>query len=49
MPLQRYDIPVRDAPTAFARRFWTPVNSPLHDEAGLRAIIATTDQAVSGS
>jgi hypothetical protein len=34
MPLQRYDIPVRDAPTAFARRFWTPVNSPLHDETG---------------
>lgn len=34
MSLQRYDIPVRDAPGTFARKFWTPVNSPLHDGDG---------------
>ncbi|HUK73354.1 MAG TPA: ANTAR domain-containing protein [Streptosporangiaceae bacterium] len=34
MSLQRYDIPSRDAPGAFVRRFWTPVNTPLSDEAG---------------
>lgn len=34
MSLQRYDIPVRDAAVAFTRRFWTPVNSPLRDDAG---------------
>jgi two-component system, response regulator / RNA-binding antiterminator len=34
VPLQRYDIPARDAPEAFARRFWIPVNSPLRDETG---------------
>jgi ANTAR domain/PAS fold len=34
MPLQRYDISSRDAPGAFARRFWTAVTTPLHDETG---------------
>ena len=34
MPLQRYDILARDAPRAFARRFWITVNSPLRDSAG---------------
>jgi hypothetical protein len=34
LPLQRYDIPVRAAPQAFARRFWNLVSSPLHDDAG---------------
>jgi hypothetical protein len=34
MPLQRYDIPVGEAPQAFARRFWNLVNSPLRDNAG---------------
>jgi hypothetical protein len=34
MPLQRYDIPVRAAPQAFARRFWNLVNSPLRDNSG---------------
>jgi hypothetical protein len=34
MPLQRYDIPVGEAPQAFARRFWNLVNSPLRDKAG---------------
>ncbi len=33
MPLQRYDIPSGGDP-AFVRRFWTPVNTPLHDETG---------------
>jgi response regulator NasT len=34
LPLQRYDIPVRASPQAFARRFWNLVNSPLRDNAG---------------
>ena len=34
LPLQRYDIPVRASPRAFARRFWNLVNSPLRDKAG---------------
>jgi AmiR/NasT family two-component response regulator len=34
MPLQRYDIPVRSDPPTFVRKFWAPVNSPLHDENG---------------
>ena len=34
MPLQRYDIPANGASAGFARRFWSPVNSPLHDDAG---------------
>jgi two-component system, response regulator / RNA-binding antiterminator len=34
MPLQRYDITSRDAPGAFARKFWMPVNNPLQTEAG---------------
>jgi hypothetical protein len=34
LPLQRYDIPVRAAPQAFARRFWNLVNSPLRDNSG---------------
>jgi hypothetical protein len=34
LPLQRYDIPVRGAPQAFARRFWNLVNSPLRESAG---------------
>jgi hypothetical protein len=34
LPLQRYDIPVRATPQAFARRFWNLVNSPLRDDAG---------------
>lgn len=33
MPLQRYDIPSNEAPAAFVRKFWIPVNSPL-EEAG---------------
>ena len=32
--LHRYDIPARDTPGAFVRRFWTVVNSPLRDETG---------------
>ena len=32
--LHRYDIPSRDAPGAFVRKFWTVVNSPLRDETG---------------
>jgi two-component system, response regulator / RNA-binding antiterminator len=32
--LHRYDIPSRDAPGVFVRRFWTLVNSPLRDETG---------------
>lgn len=32
MALQRYDV--RGPGDAFVRRFWTPVNSPLHDSEG---------------
>jgi two-component system, response regulator / RNA-binding antiterminator len=32
--LHRYDIPSRDAPGAFVRKFWTVVNSPLRDKTG---------------
>ena len=34
MPMQRYDIPSSDGPVAFVRKFWIPVNTPLHDETG---------------
>lgn len=34
MALQRYDIRAHDPRDGFLRRFWHPVNSPLHDERG---------------
>lgn len=34
MPVQRYDIPSRENPDGFMRKFWTPINSPIHDEDG---------------
>ncbi|HEX6196872.1 MAG TPA: ANTAR domain-containing protein [Jiangellaceae bacterium] len=34
MPVQRYDIPSIQAPGAFVRKIWTPVNSPIHNEDG---------------
>ena len=32
--MHRYDIPSSDGPVAFVRKFWIPVNTPLHDETG---------------
>lgn len=34
MGVQRYDIPRSDAPGAFRRKTWSPVNSPLSDAGG---------------
>ncbi|MCF6525394.1 ANTAR domain-containing protein [Streptomyces sp. JJ36] len=34
LPVQRYDIPWRDAPTGFLERHWTVVNSPVLDADG---------------
>lgn len=34
MGVQRYDIPRTDAPGAFRRKTWSPVNSPLSDIGG---------------
>ncbi len=34
MPVQRYDIPAPDRPGEFLQRHWSPVNTPVLDDAG---------------
>lgn len=35
MPLQKYDIPIRDAGTVhFEERYWSPINTPVLDDTG---------------
>lgn len=31
MAIQRYDVPSREGEGTFVRKFWRPINSPLHD------------------